>query len=212
MNHAALQNFLIRLFERHDVELQPDEDWLITDDDFPAIRASWHEGKAGEPGRLDIDVALSEERCIEESFAGSGEGEAACQDALNRFVQSDFYVLLAACWYVTDDRKMRLASWDIGVRSWDVFIGPASVQGADIAAPEMAGVLADAMKNESLTAEAHWVRIFYRRGDDGAVDVETLLDNAPWPAGDRAMLSLTWPVAEQAYRVRAFVVLDIRDY
>ncbi|WP_323135348.1 DUF6348 family protein [Dyella silvatica] len=127
-------------------------------------------------------------------------------------MQSDFYVLLAACWYVTDDRKIQLASWDIGVRSWDVFIGQPSVQGAEVAPPEITAILAEAMKNESLNAEAHWVRVFYRRGDDGSVDVETLLDNLPWPAGDRAMLSLAWPVAEQGYRVRVFAVLDIRDY
>ncbi len=44
MDSAALQKQLLRLFERHDVELDPDEDgWLVTDGDFPAIRAEWHE-------------------------------------------------------------------------------------------------------------------------------------------------------------------------
>ena len=61
MDSAALQKYLLRLFERHDVELEADEDgWLVTDGDFPAIRADWHEGVAGEPGRLDVDVVLGE--------------------------------------------------------------------------------------------------------------------------------------------------------
>jgi hypothetical protein len=28
VNDETLQRYLIRLFERHDVELEPDEDWL----------------------------------------------------------------------------------------------------------------------------------------------------------------------------------------
>ena len=132
MDSAALQKYLLRLFERHDVELEADEDgWLVTDDDFPAIRAEWHEGSAGEPGRLDVDVVLSEERRIEESFTGIGRGDVGCRDALHTFEQNVFHLLLAACWYVTDDRKMRITAWDIGVRTWDVFIGPFTLRGVD---------------------------------------------------------------------------------
>ena len=50
MDSASLQKYLLRLFERHDVELDEDEDgWLVTDGDFPAIRAGWHPGIVGEP-------------------------------------------------------------------------------------------------------------------------------------------------------------------
>ncbi|MGC1550001.1 MAG: DUF6348 family protein [Rhodanobacter sp.] len=216
MNAKELQNDLLRLFERHDVELEPDEDWLVTDDDFPAIRASWHEGAAGEPGRLDIDIVISEERQIEESFAGYGGGAIGCRDALATFEQSAFHVLLAACWYVTDDRRMQLASWDIGVRTWDVFIGPFIVRGAPegaIAIPHGVEVLlATALQSESLTPELHWVRLFHNHAADGTVSVEALLDNAPWPAGDRVLTSLTWPGGSQAYNARCYVMLDVRDY
>src|SRR3546814_14544093 len=79
-----------------DVELDADEDgWLVTDGDFPAIRAEWHEGAAGEPGRLDVDVVLSEERRIEESFAGIGAGVGGCREALPAFEQNVFPVPLA---------------------------------------------------------------------------------------------------------------------
>jgi len=120
------------LFECHDVELAAYEDgWLMTDDDFPASRAEWYEGAADEPGRLDVDIVLSEERRIEESFVGFGGGEEGCRDALRTFGHSVFHPLLAACWYVTDERRMRIAAWDIGVRTWDVFIGPFTVRGND---------------------------------------------------------------------------------
>lgn len=206
-----LQSQLLRLFERHDVELEVDEDWLLTDGDFPAVRASWHDGAAGEPGRLDIDLVLDEERQIELSYAGTGAEPA--RDALERFTRSDLPVLLAACWYVTDDRKLDLAQWEIGVRSWDVFIGRLQLEGADVAVPDAAvAAVSDALKNESLAPRMHWLRLFLRRDADGTLSAETLLDNEPWPAGDRALAALAWPSSTQAYSVRGLLVLDVRDY
>jgi hypothetical protein len=213
VNDDTLQRYLIRLFERHDVELEPDEDWLMTDGDFPAIRAIWHEGAAGEPGRLDVDIVISEERHIEESFAGIGGGEAGCRDALGVFERSAFHVLLAACWYVTDERRMQLESWEMGVRTWDAFIGPlVSTREVMVEPDGLVSELRAALQGESLTPELHWVRLFYRRGDDGQASSEALLDNAPWPAGDKLLTSLTWPAAESAYNARSFIALDIRDY
>jgi len=214
MNGQPVQTQLLRLFERHDVELEPDEeDWLVTDGDFPAVRASWHEGAEGAPGRLDIDVVISEERQIEESFAGHGRGDAGLRDALDAFERHVLYVLLAACWYVTDDRRMQLHSWDMGIRTWDVFVGPLAFSRDDVAAPD--GLLADlqdAVRNESLSGELHWIRLFYRRADDGSVLAEALLDNQPWPAGDRLLHQLAWPVDGKGYSARCFIALDIRDY
>ena len=81
------------------------------------------------PGRLDIDVVLGEDRQIEESFAGTGIGESGCRDALQAFERNIFHVLLAACWYVTDERNLRIEAWSIGTRTWDVFIGPFTLRG-----------------------------------------------------------------------------------
>ena len=217
MDSAALQKYLLRLFERHDVELEADEDgWLVTDDDFPAIRAEWHEGAAGEPGRLDIDVVLSEERRIEESFAGIGGGDAGCRDALRAFEQNIFHLLLAACWYVTDDRKMRITAWDIGVRTWDVFIGPFTVRGADenaVPIPvEALSAIETALKREVLAPELHWLRLVHQHGTDGNARCEVLLDNEPWTAGTPALDSVAWPVSGYDYSARCFMLLDVRDY
>jgi hypothetical protein len=213
MNDNALQNDLLRLFERHEVELEVDEDWLVTDGDFPAVRASWHEGAEGAPGRLDVDVVISEERHIEESFAGNGSGDAGARDALIAFQRNVLYVLLAACWYVTDDRRIQLQSWDLGMRSWDVFVGPLALSCDDVAAPEgLLPALQDALRNESLSGELHWIRLFHRRADDGSIVAEALLDNQPWPGGDRLLAQLNWPSTEKGYSARCFIALDIRDY
>lgn len=213
MNDTIVQANLLHLFDRHDVALELDEEWLMTDGDFPAVRGSWHEGAAGEPGRLDVDVVLSEERYIEESFAGHGQGEAGMRDALKAFERNVLYVLLAACWYVTDDRRIQLQSWELGVRTWDVFVGPLSFTRDDVATPEglLSGVH-DALRNESLSGELHWIRLFYRRADDGSVVAEALLDNQPWAAGDRLLSQLPWASTAQGYSARCFIALDVRDY
>lgn len=216
MDSVALQEYLLRLFERHDVELEADEDgWLVTDGDFPALRAEWHEGAAGEPGRLDIDVVLSEERRIEESFAGSGAGTAGCMDALRAFEQNAFHPLLAACWYVTDDRRMTIAAWEIGVRTWDVFIGPFALRGADITDLEMPeqvpAAIKAALQREALTLELHWLRLVHRRTADGEARCEVLLDNEPWTAGTLALTALAWP-QDGDYSARCSMLLDVRDY
>lgn len=221
MDNAALQKHLLRLFERHDVELEPDEDgWLLTDGDFPAIRASWHEGAAAEPGRLDVDVVVGEGRCIEDSFAGLGGGEAGCRDALAAFELSTFHPLLAACWYVTDDRRMRIGAWDIGVRTWDVFVGPLFVRSAqvDVSAdvqampPEAAMALEAAIGQLALTPELHWIHLLHRRDADGAITHEALLDNEPWAAGSQALASMAWPELPAAATARQMILLDVRDY
>jgi hypothetical protein len=214
MDSAALQNYLLRLFERHDVDLEADEDgWLVTDGDFPAIRANWHEGASGEPGRLDVDVVLSEERYIEESFAGVGGGDAGCRGALRAFEHDVFHPLLAACWYVTDDRRMRIAAWEIGIRTWDVFIGPFSARGADAAnMPDEALVAVEAaLKREALSPELHWLRLVHSHAEDGNSRCEALLDNELWTAGTLALASVAWPQGSD-YSARCFLLLDVRDY
>jgi hypothetical protein len=213
MDSLALQKYLLQLFERHDVELEPDEDgWLVTDDDFPAIRAIWHEGVAGEPGRLDVDVVLNEERRIEESFVGFGEADAGCRDALQAFERNTFHLLLAACWYVTDDRRMRITAWDIGVRTWDVFIGPFTIRGdGDLSMPaEAMDAVEVALKREALTPELHWLRLTHRHAPDDA-RCEALLDNEPWTAGTLALDAVAWPGGAD-YSASCFVLLDVRDY
>lgn len=211
MDDLAIQQFLRRTFERHEIELETDEDWLVTEGDFPAIRAHWVDGAAGQPGRLDVDVVLDEERRIEDSFAG-----ADAREALEAFVQQALHPLLAACWYATDERQLRIEAWEIGVRTWDVFAGSFTLrgQGAEaLAAPvDALDAVADALRRESLTPELHWLRLFASRTAAGVVRVEALLDNEPWSAGTQALAALTWPTHTQNYSAQALILLDVRDY
>jgi len=213
MNDATLQQYLLHLFADHDIELEPDEDgWLVTDGDFPAIRATWHAGHGEQPGRLDIDVVISEERHIEESFAGYGLSDAACRDALNAFETQALPALLAACWYVTDERKVAIEAWDIGVRTWDVFNGATGIRGTIDVPQEIRTALTDVVRRQPLTPELHWVRVFYTRSEDGAVHAEARFDNEPWAEGTAVLTSRPWPLAGQAGGARWLTLLDVRDY
>jgi hypothetical protein len=123
------------------------------------------------------------------------------------------YVLLAACWYVTDDRRIQLQNWDLGARGWDVFVGPLTFSRDDVVVPEgLLPALQDALRNESLSSQLHWIRLFHRRADDGTVVAEALLDNEPWQGGDRLLSQLNWPSTDKGYSARCFIALDIRDY
>jgi hypothetical protein len=213
MNDAALQHYLLRLFADHGIELEPDEDgWLVTEGDLPAIRATWHPSQGESPGRLDIDVVIDDERHIEESFAGYGQGDAACRDALDAFAAQALHPLLAACWYVTDERKIGIEAWDIGVRTWDVFSGATGIRGAIVVPPEVRTALTDALRQKSLTPELHWVRAFYTRAEDGTVSAEASFDNEPWTEGTAALTSVPWPHEGQAGGARWLTLLDVRDY
>lgn len=212
MDNTDLQTRLRRLFEQHEVALEPDEDgWLLTDGDFPAIGAQWHAGSGDAPGRLDVDVVIDEERRIEDSFGG-----ADAREALAAFEQNSFPLLLAACWYVTDARRMRIAAWDIGVRTWDVFIGPLHVRGAAPderpMPPDAALALQDAVAQLSLTPALHWIHLLHRTDAAGQRASEALLDGEPWSAGTRLLQDTDWPALPASSSARQMLLLDVRDY
>ncbi len=191
MDDAALQSALRRLFARHEVELEPDE--------------------GGERGRLDVDVVVAEHRCIEDSFAG-----ADAREALGAFEQSSFHLLLAACGYLTDDRRMRIAAWDIGVRTWDVFVGPRVTRPCVAEPPPMPAAAALALQQSvtqlSLAPQLHGIHLLHRRAGDGVATHEALLDGEPWTAGTAMLAASAWPELPPDTSARQLVLLDVRDY
>jgi Family of unknown function (DUF6348) len=211
---STIQAFLLQLFARHGIELEVYEEWLIADGDFPAIRGFWNEGKGDEPGRLDIDVVLDEERRIEESFPGIGRGETGCLDALEVFARNDFHVLLAACWQVADDRQLTLRPLDIGGRIWEAYVGHFALRGIDALPETLTSRLLEAIEDTlgafRLEPELHWIRFFYGN-DNGDVRVEALMDNELWPKGEKALTALPWPKHDAAYSARGLIALEPRD-
>jgi hypothetical protein len=211
-----IQNTLIDLFADHGVELEPDEDWLLTEgDDYPALRGIWHEGKDGGMGRLDIDIVLDEERTIEESFGGIGTGKAGCRDALDSFARNDFYVMLAACWHLASEEKLATHELTAGVRRFTAYIGDFTLRGEKDAPMEIPedglSALEAAISTAPLSNDVHWIRVFYGNVGDGKTQVEVLLDNEPWAAGHKAIASVEWPQLDRYYSLRNFIALLPQD-
>jgi hypothetical protein len=211
-----IQNTLIDLFAEHGVELEPDEDWLLTEgDDYPALRGIWHEGKDGGMGRLDLDIVLDEERTIEESFGGVGGGKAGCRDALDSFARNDFYVALAACWHTVNKEKLAVRELTAGAHRFTVYVGDFTLRGEKDAPMEIPedglSALEAAISTAPLTADVHWIRVFYGNVGDGNTQVEVLLDNEPWAAGHKAVSSVEWPQHDRYYSLRNFIALVPSD-
>ncbi|URL58642.1 hypothetical protein IM816_00415 [Luteibacter flocculans] len=211
-----IQNTLIDLFADHGIQLEADEDWLLTEgEDFPAIRGIWHEGKEGGMGRLDIDIVLDEERTIEESFGGVGGGKAGCRDALDAFARNDFHVVLAACWHTVNAEKVAVRELAVGMHRFTVYVGDFTLrgdEGAPMDIPEDAlSALDAAITTAPLSEDVHWIRVFYGNVGDGRTQVEVLLDNEPWTAGLKAIVSADWPQHERYYSLRNLIALVPAD-
>ena len=211
-----IQNTLIDLFADHGITLEADEDWLlIGGEDFPAIRGIWHEGKDGGMGRLDIDIVLDEERTIEESFGGVGTGKAGCRDALDAFARNDFHVVLAACWHTVNAEKVAERELMVGLHRFTVYVGDFTLRGDEgtpMDVPEDAlSALDAAITTAPLSEDVHWIRVFYGNVGDGRTQVEVLLDNEPWTAGLKAIVSADWPQHERYYSLRNFIALVPAD-
>ncbi len=211
-----IQNTLIDLFAEHQVGLEPDEDWLLTEgEDFPALRGIWHDAADGRRGRLDIDIVLDEERTLEESFGGEGTGKTGCRDALDAFARHDFHVVLAACWHVVDRDKLGVRELMAGTHRFTVYVGDFTRRGEsslpDDVIEDALSAIEAAIATAPLTDDVHWIRVFYGHPPQGDAQVEVLLDNEPWAAGHKAVTSVDWPRAESYYSLRNLIALVPAD-
>lgn len=201
-------DFLVRLFEGHDIECTTHNDWVLPDSELPALRATWFPGSSN--GRLDVQAFVREGVTIEECFAGIGEDEVGLNDALTNFTVNSFHVLLAALWNQNDKTQVTTEDWGIGGRRYTAFIGNFGTRGsegvtADIPADLFAQV-ENVIKLDSLMGELHWFRFFFCNVA-GQRTFEALKDNETWESGIRCLEGIQWADSMGYYSVRLFVVL-----
>jgi len=201
-------DFLIRLFESHDIECTTHNDWVLPNSELPALRATWFPGSSN--GRLDVQAFVREGVTIEECFAGIGEDEVGLNDALTNFTVNSFHVLLAALWNQNDKTQVTTEDWSIGGRRYTAFIGNFGTRGsggvtADIPA-DLFSQVENVIKLDSLMGDLHWFRFFFCNVA-GQRTFEALKDNETWESGVRCLKGVQWADSMGYYSVRLFVIL-----
>lgn len=211
MNAEQLQDFLCQLFERHGVEMDRYNDWILKDGSLPAIRAKWSQHEAENSGRLDVQIALDKDTYIEECFVGYGKEHKGTLDALHNFMINSFHVCLAAFWDEIDEEQVTVEDWEVSGKQWRAYIGNYGCRSASAQTPPVPEGLFErieaAIKREDLTSSMHWVRLFYGNVDKKKSYSEVLLDNKSWEAGEQVLTEINWPQSDVYYSMRLFFIL-----
>jgi len=200
--------FLSGLFKQHGISVTAEKEWVVPNNELPAIRAVWHPGESS--GRLDVQILIQEKLVIEECFAGIGKGEAALKDALANFTINSFHVLLASLWNQNDPGQVTTEHWNIGNFSYIAFIGNFGTRSSEGITPHIPHDLFDhiakAIQRESLAERLHWFR-FFVADLKGTRTVEALKDNHPWEAGVATLETANLQPSTGYYSIRLFLVL-----
>lgn len=200
--------FLSRLFEEHGVSSIIENDWIVPNNELPAIRALWHPGESS--GRLDVQTLVQDQVVIEECFAGVGQGDRALNDALANFAINSFHVLLASLWNQNDPEQVTTEQWNVGNKRYTAFIGNFGTRSSEGVTPhipdELFSQIALAIQHETLTERLHWFR-FFVGNLAGNKTIEALRDNQLWEAGITTLENAAWQSSHGYYSVRLFVVL-----
>ncbi|MGE0435201.1 MAG: DUF6348 family protein [Planctomycetota bacterium] len=218
-------HLLAGLFRSHGVAIEEHNDHLIlADRNGERVVAMARIFEINQHGavhvvQFDVRLILANDQMIVESAGGIGEGaEAAAHEAFKGFANNSFHVLLVALLKPdADDSQVERHTWECGDQTFAVTSGPVTARGPLPKLPKKTGdwttVLRNAVCAQPLTGGTHWLRLYVARSNDQPPTVEVLLDNVSWPAVIEQMAALPWPVADDFYSVRWFLLLqnDVPD-
>jgi hypothetical protein len=214
----AVNGVLEQLFRGHGVETVRDGDGLR----FPAHPALWGNGELFREFEVaiqfDVRLGLADGRVLIESTGGLGDSQdAQIQNALARFADSSFHILLTAFFGLPECHGTQQLEWEIGGRKRVVYLGLITSwfgypPGAD-GQPDMRFFdhFERHLQAQPLPPGTHWVRLYQMRFRGEDMCNEVLLDNAPWDPVMTAMAEFDWPVSENPYDVRVFLVIADPD-
>ncbi len=163
--------------------------------------------------RLDICLEVEPGRAIVESFAGVGETpEKAALNAFENFVANSLHVLLSA-FFLPGDEHVSRDEWVVGGRKGHVLLGDVGARGR---VPPLSGQLDDwrsrlklSLSDMQLRPGWHWVRVYFAQANRDILASEVLLDNLVWEEGQAALSTVKWPLSDDFYSIRVFLVIQI---
>lgn len=205
------QEILANMLLAHDLPSIEYKDWLLVDEQLPAMRAETFDFKEYENGagiRLDITLLLASKKTITESYLGIGKNKiSAIQNAFQNFVANSFHVLLSAFWQITNDDQIGIEEWEIKGKKWKVYIGNFGCKG-DFNIPEnLFKIIEEQIQEENLEEDLYWLRIYYANVNNRDIMIETLKNNEAWPEMENKLKTITWDSSDKFYSLRNFIIL-----
>lgn len=205
------QEILANMLLAHDLPSIEYKDWLLVDEQLPAMRAETFDFKEYENGasiRLDITLLLASKKTISESYLGIGKNKiSAIQNAFQNFVANSFHVFLSAFWQITNDDQIGIENWEIKGIQWKVYIGNFGCKG-DFNIPEnLFKIIEEQIQEENLEEDLYWLRIYYANVNSREIMIETLKNNEVWPEMENKLKTVAWDSSDKFYSLRNFIIL-----
>lgn len=205
------QEILANMLLAHDLPSIEYKDWLLVDEQLPAMRAETFDFKEYENGasiRLDITLLLASKKTISESYLGIGKNKiSAIQNAFQNFVANSFHVFLSAFWQITNDDQIGIEEWEIKGNKWKVYIGNFGCKG-DFNIPEnLFKIIEEQIQEENLEEDLYWLRIYYANVNSQEIMIETLKNNEVWPEMENKLKTVAWDNSDKFYSLRNFIIL-----
>lgn len=204
----------------HGVETKAEADgWLSTNGSYPVCRAYTDDPQTINGIyriRLDVEVALSSDRLIIESFTDIGaDPNTAFRASLEGFCSGSLHVMLSALWGVSDPDQVLFDVCKGGKPEWTVHLGNLfckAEHGLDAPLPDdLMTKFENLLQIAELEPIVHWGRIYYANMPDSDNIVEVLLDNELWPLGESAIRAVSWPQLHTFYSTRLFWIMVPRE-
>lgn len=205
------QEILANMLLAHDLPSIEYKDWLLVDEQLPAMRAETFDFKEYENGagiRLDITLLLANKKIISESYLGIGKNKiSAIQNAFQNFVTNSFHVFLSAFWKITNDDQIGIEEWEIKGNKWKVYIGNFVCKG-DFNIPEnLFKIIEEQIQEEDLEEDLYWLRIYYANVNSREIMIETLKNNEVWQEMENKLKTVAWDSSDKFYSLRNFIIL-----
>jgi len=213
LDSDRIVELLRALFEHHGVSVDAQDGVLDLGDGhrIEAVVVNEEVHGNGRTCQLDLYLEMPDGQVLVESFAGMGEDRRrAVGNALESFIRSSFHVILRGLLREGEDEQVEVEQWDVRGRRYTATIGGVTSRGTHPDGQVPTGwfpELESAIRNADLTADAYWVRFYYAQMNRKAMAVEVLLNNEPWISAREAMGALSWPLSDDFYSVRLFLIL-----
>ncbi|WP_128331170.1 DUF6348 family protein [Apibacter sp. HY039] len=212
------QEILGNILKAHDLNTLEYKGWLLVDEQLPAMSAATQNLKEYENGasiRLDITLLLGDKKVIYESFAGVGKDElSATQDAFQNFAANSLHVFLSAFWQVDEHEHIGIEEWEIDGEMWKVYIGNFGCKGDYNIPQDLFSTIEEQIKNDTLTEDLNWYRIYYANISKDEKMIESLKNNEDWPLLGNKLKDIHWTASDKFYSLRNFILIkkmDVKD-